>query len=127
MVSVAMPEVSSPREQLAERKGERSVRMQAEKKETGRDVVDTSHNVIKQVVYRSRRPELRVFLRVELRVRYVHRNVGSGMGVRIRQRDSDPRGRTTDKADPDPGEDGNVPQISTGIAVAGNPCAANVG
>jgi len=50
MVSVAMPEVSSPREQLAERKGERSVRMQAEKKETGRDVVDTSHNVIKQVV-----------------------------------------------------------------------------
>ena len=64
MVSVAMPEVSSPREQLAERKGERSVRMQAEKKETGRDVVDTSHNVIKQVVYRSRRPELRVFLEV---------------------------------------------------------------
>ena len=50
MVSVAMPEVPSPREQLAERKGERSVRMQAEKKETGRDVVDTSHNVIKQVV-----------------------------------------------------------------------------
>jgi hypothetical protein len=50
IVSVAMPEVFSPREQLAERKGERSVRMQAEKKETGRDVVDTSHNVIKQVV-----------------------------------------------------------------------------
>ena len=41
---------SSPREQLAEKKGERSVRMQAEKKETGRDVVDTSHHLIKQVV-----------------------------------------------------------------------------